>query len=86
MKTHALNPVDHLIEKIGIGIVQTVENYYQKYLQNPNEKNAKAYILWRLRLHRRLKNDRVTLEAINEARNLGLDDSSPGKTFWDCEF
>ena len=86
MKTHALNPVDHLIEKIGIGIVQTVENYYQKYLQNPNEKNAKAYILWRLRLHRRLKNDRVTLEAINEARNLGLNDSSPGKTFWDCEF
>jgi hypothetical protein len=86
MKTHALNPVDHLIEKIGIGIVQTVENYYQKYLENPNEKNAKAYILWRLRLHRRLKNDRVTLEAINEARNLGLDDSSPGKTFWDCEF
>ena len=84
--THALNPVDHLIAKVGIGMVQTVENYYQKYCNQPNEKNAKAYIVWRLRLHRRLKNDQVTLEAINEARNLGLFDEKPGKTFWNCEF
>jgi hypothetical protein len=84
--THALNPIDHLIAKVGIGMVQTVENYYQKYCEQPNEKNAKAYIVWRLRLHRRLKNDRVTLEAINEARNLGLFDEKPGKTFWNCDF
>ncbi len=86
MKTHALNPVDHLIAKVGIGIVQTVESSYQKYCSQPNEKNAKAYCTWRLRLHRRLKNDRPLLEAINEARSLGLDDSAPGKTCWDCEF
>lgn len=85
-KVHALSPVDHLIEKIGVGIVQTVESYYKKYLETPNEKNAKAYIVWRFRLHSRLKNDRATLEAINEARNLGLFDESVGKTFWDCEF
>jgi predicted HTH transcriptional regulator len=85
-KVHALNRVDHLIEKIGVGIVQTVETYYKRYLETPNEKNAKAYVVWRLRLHRRLKNDRPTLEAINEARNLGLFDEAPGKTFWDCEF
>jgi hypothetical protein len=85
-RVRALDPVDHLIEKIGVGIVQTVESYYKKYLESPNEKNAKAYIVWRLRLHRRLKNDRATLEAINEARNLGLFDENPGKTFWDCEF
>jgi hypothetical protein len=84
--THALNPVDHLIAKVGIGMVQTVENYYQKYCDQPNQKNAKAYIVWRLRLHRRLKNDVNTLEAINEARNLGLFDENPGKTFWNCEF
>jgi len=83
---HALNPVDHLIAKIGIGIVQTVERYYQRYLEQPNEKNAKAYCLWRLRLHRRLKNDRSMLEAINTARNIGLTDSTPGKTCWELCF
>ncbi len=86
MKTHALNPVDHLIAKVGIGMVQTVESYYNRYCQQPNEKNAKAYCTWRLRLHRRLKNDRNLLEVINEARTLGLNDPAPGKTCWDCEF
>jgi hypothetical protein len=86
MKTHALNPVDHLIAKVGISMVQTVESYYQKYCDQPNEKNAKAYCTWRLRLHRRLKNDKPLLDAINEARNLGLDDEGPGRTLWDCDF
>lgn len=83
---HALDPVDHLILKVGIGIVQTVENHYRKYCEKPNEKNANAYLKWRLRLHRRLKNDRALLEAIDNARNLGLNDTQPGKTFWDCTF
>lgn len=84
--SHALDPVDHLIAKIGIGMVDTVERYYQKYQAKPNEANARAYCLWRLRLHRRLKNDRSLLDAINEARNLGLYDEEPGKLCWDCEF
>lgn len=67
-------------------MVDTVERYYQKYLEKPNEANARAYCLWRLRLHRRLKNDVKLLEAINEARNLGLHDEKPGKTYWDCDF
>ena len=79
-------PTDHLIAKVGIGIVDTVERYYQKYQAKPNDVNAKAYCLWRLRLHRRLKNDRPLLEAINEARNLGLHDENPGKTCWDYDF
>lgn len=79
-------PTDHLIAKVGIGIVDTVERYYLKYQAKPNEANAKAYCLWRLRLHRRLKNDRPLLEAINEARNLGLHDEVPGKTCWDYDF
>ena len=83
---HSLSPVDHLIAKVGIAMVQAVETYYNRYRQQPNEKNAKTYITWRFRLHRHLKNDRETLEAINSARNLGLFDESPGKTFWDCEF
>ena len=83
---HALDPIDHLIERVGVGMVQTVEAYYKKYCDKPNEANARAYTKWRFRLHQRLKNDRDTLDAINEARNLGLYDENPGKTFWDCEF
>lgn len=83
---HALDPIDHLIEKIGINMVQAVESYYERYCKTPNESNARAYVKWRFRLHQRLRNDRETLDAINEARNLGLYDENPGKTFWDCEF
>jgi hypothetical protein len=81
-----LNPVDHLIAKVGIGMVDTVERYYNKYTEKPNEANARAYCLWRLRLHRRLGNDRDLLNAINEARNLGLNDTHPGPTCWDLSF
>jgi hypothetical protein len=81
-----LDPADHLIAKVGIGMVDTVERYYQKYLEKPNESTAKAYCLWRLRLHRRVKNDAKLLEAINEARNLGLHDEDPGKTCWEYMF
>jgi len=83
---HALNPVDHLIAKVGIGMVQTLETYYELYCNQPNEKNAKAYCMWRLRLHRRLNNDKALLDAINEARNLGLYDERPGPLIWDCTF
>ena len=82
----ALNKTDHLIEKVGIGLVQTVERYYRKYLTAPSEANSKQYILWRLRLHRRLKNDRDMLDAINEARGLGLYDENPGELCWEYIF
>jgi hypothetical protein len=82
----ALQKVDHLIEKVGIGIVQTVETKYRKYLEDPSERTAREYVLWRLRLHRRLKNDREILDSINEARNLGLYNEEPGKLCWDCVF
>jgi hypothetical protein len=82
----ALTREDHLIAKVGIGIVQTVERYYQLYCEKPNEKNAKQYCLWRLRLHQRLNNDPDLLEAINEARGLGLYDERPGKTCFHLNF
>jgi hypothetical protein len=75
-----------LIERVGIGIVSTVERYYQKYLENPNDANARAYCLWRLRLHRRLQNDKEILMEINDARTLGLFDEKPGITCWDMVF
>lgn len=83
---HALNPTDHLIARVGIGIVDTVERHYRRYCEKPNEVNARSYCLWRLRLHRRLKNDRPLLDAINEARDLGLYDKTPGELCWDCTF
>lgn len=84
--SHALDPVDHLIAKVGIGMVDTIERYYQRYLAKPDDTNARAYCLWRLRLHRRTNNNKELLDAINEARNLGLYDDKPGKLCWDCEF
>jgi hypothetical protein len=81
-----LDKTDHLIERVGIGIVSTVERYYQKYLETPNDANARAYCLWRLRLHRRLQNDKEILMEINDARTLGLFDERPGITCWDMVF
>lgn len=86
MHKKPLSKTDHLIAQVGIGIVDTVERHYQKYLNNPNDTNAKSYCLWRLRLHRRLKNDQSLLEAIDAAKNLGLHDESPGKTCWNLYF
>jgi len=86
LHSRPLGKIDHLIEKIGIGIVDTVERYYNRYLKKPNESSAKAYCLWRLRLHRRLKNNKGLLEDINNARGLGLFDEKPGKTCWDIPF
>jgi hypothetical protein len=83
---HPLKPVDHLIARVGVGMVDTIERYYARYCEKPNDANARTYCLWRLRLHRRLQNDRALLDAINEARNLGLYDEKPGKLCWDCEF
>jgi len=84
--TRGLRRVDYLIEKAGIGLVQVVEKYYSAYLEKPNPANAKNYALWRLRLHKRLKNNRAVLEEINEARNLGLNDIGPGRLCWDYNF
>lgn len=83
---HALTPTDHLINKIGINLVQAVEDYYKRFCETPNEANAKRYNTWRFRLHQRLKNDKALLDQINDARSLGLYDDRPGKTFWNCEF
>lgn len=85
-KTRALSPTDHLIAKVGIALVQAVESCYETYQKNPNEKTTKSYLTWRLRLHRRLENKRELLEQINEARNLGLNDSEVGPLCWDYNF
>jgi hypothetical protein len=86
LHSRPLSPIDHAINQAGIGIVDTVERHYQRYLSKPIEQNAKSYCLWRLRLHMRLRNNRELLEAINRERNLGLNDSTPGRLCWGCEF
>lgn len=78
--------MDHLIAKVGMGIVDTVGRYYGKYLDKPSDLTAKQYCLWRLRLHRRVKNDKKLLDKLNSARNLGLYDENPGKTCWNLDF
>jgi hypothetical protein len=76
----ALRKVDHLIENIGIPLVEAVRSSYDAYLADPkNPKKAESYRKWRLRLHLRANNNREVLELINEYRVLGLTDDGPGE-------
>ena len=84
--TRSLSPADKIIEKVGIGIVECVKTRYDAWQANPNPKTAKEYCLWRLRLHRRLNNDREKLEAVDKARELGLYDERPGPLCFDYNF
>jgi hypothetical protein len=84
--TRSLTKADKIIEKVGIGIVECVKTRYDTYLANPTPRNAKDYCLWRLRLHRRLNNNREQLEEVNEARQLGLYDENPGPLCFDYVF
>ena len=82
----AMRKVDHLIESIGIPLVEAVRSAYNAYLEDPeNPKKAETYRKWRLRLHLRANNNREKLEQINEHRNLGLNDENPGKLCWDYD-
>ena len=77
---------DKVIESVGVGTVEMVRARYEEYLEKPSKKTAVEYCLWRLRLHRKLNNDRERLEAVNEARGLGLYDENPGPICFDLEF
>ena len=85
-RTKALREADHLISRVGIGIVEAVEKSYLAYKEKPTEVTARRYRTWRLRLHQRLNNDKKTLESINELRGLGLFDEVVGPTCWDYDF
>ena len=83
----ALRKVDHLVEKLGIGLVEAVKNHYDAYLADPkNPKKAETYRKWRLRLHLRANNNQEILDLVNEYRLLGLYDEDPGKLCWDYDF
>lgn len=84
--TRALRREDHLISKVGIGILQALETTYAAYKEKPNEATAKKYCTWRLRLHIKLSNNHALLEEINEVRGLGLYDEGPGPTCWDYDY
>jgi len=81
-----LSKADRIIEKVGVGMVETVKSKYEDYLERPNKKNALEYCKWRLRLHRKLNNNRERLEEVNTARTLGLYDENPGPLCFDLEF
>jgi hypothetical protein len=87
MKTRSgLSKADRVIERVGVGMVEVVKSKYDEYLEKPNKKNALEYCKWRLRLHRKLNNNRERLEEVNAARVLGLYDENPGPLCFDLEF
>ena len=82
----ALRRVDHLVEKLGVALVEAVKSSYDAYLADPkNPKKAENYRKWRLRLHLRANNNREMLELIDEYRELGLNDDGPGKPCWEYD-
>ena len=82
----ALRRVDHLVEKLGVPLVEAVKSSYDAYLADlKNPKKAENYRKWRLRLHLRANNNRKMLELIDEYRELGLNDDGPGKPCWDYD-
>ena len=82
----ALRRVDHLVEKLGVPLVEAVKSSYDAYLTDPkNPKKAENFRKWRLRLHLRANNNREMLELIDEYRELGLNDDGPGKPCWDYD-
>jgi len=83
----ALRKVDHIVERLGVALVEAVRSTYEIYLEDPkNPKKAENYRKWRLRLHMRAHNNRDQLELISEYRNLGLNDTDPGELCWDYDF
>ena len=82
----ALRRVDHLVEKLGVALVEAVKSSYDAYLSDPkNPKKAENYRKWRLRLHLRANNNREMLELIDEYRVLGLNDDDPGRLCWEYD-
>ena len=82
----ALRRVDHLVEKLGVPLVEAVKSSYDAYLAEPkNPKKAENYRKWRLRLHILANNNREMLELIDEYRELGLNDDGPGKLCWEYD-
>lgn len=84
--TRALREKDYLVSKIGINLYQAVSQTYESYLAQPDEKTAKKYCTWRLRLHQKFNNNRELLENFNKELKLGLFDEDPGKLCWDLDF
>jgi hypothetical protein len=82
----ALRRVDHLVDKLGVPLVEAVKSSYDAYLADPkNPKKAEKFRKWRLRLHLRADNNREMLELIDEYRKLGLNDDNPGSLCWDYD-
>jgi hypothetical protein len=83
---HALKKPDFLIQKTGVALVEAVKSTYDAYLADPtNPKKITNFCKWRLRLHMRCNNDKEVLEILDDARNLGLKDSTPGETCWNYD-
>jgi hypothetical protein len=82
----AMKKVDHMVDKLGINLVEAVKSTYEAYLEDPkNPKKAENYRKWRLRLHMKANNDREKLELIDEYRGLGLNDDGPGELCWEYD-
>ncbi len=69
----------------GSGMIGALESYYAQWKEKPTEGRARAYMLWRLRIHLKWNGNPEFLEELNDAFIIGLRDEEPGPTYWDLK-
>jgi hypothetical protein len=67
----------------GHAIVDALESYYAQWQHKHTDRVRTEYMKWRVRLHRKWNDHPEFLEELNEAFDIGLDDTTIGKTLWD---
>ena len=69
--------------RAGHAIVDALESYYAQLKTKRTDRILGQYMKWRLRLHRKWNSHPEFLEELNSAFEIGLNDETLGKTFWD---
>lgn len=69
--------------RAGHAIVDALESYYSQLKTKRTDRVLCQYMKWRLRLHRKWNAHPEFLEELDAAFEIGLNDDTIGKTFWD---
>lgn len=67
----------------GHAIVDALESYYAQWQTKHTDRVRNEYMKWRVRLHRKWNDHPEFLEELDGAFDIGLNDSTIGKTLWD---
>lgn len=66
---------------VGFGMVEALENSYQKWKEKPAPGTRERYLTWRLRFRLRFNSMPDVIERLNEKANVGLFDEEVGPLY-----